>query len=206
MKVIKEQIFIEEENNGQVHINLDFVFYVTPSEDTEQAAFSFMANTIKNKIDGNIRRDIQASSQVVITKSDEVLQNPPIQMEHTAQITTPIENVEVSTQQVNSEEFLPLSVSEQIVYDYIKNPAPEGKKSDIIWRWPATKPIATEIATFINCKAHGEPRVGRYSYTTRINPSGKPNFWISHSKKVEGLFCEEDIGVDKLVELFDAIA
>ena len=202
MKLVKQQHLMEEDL-GEAHnlINVEFKFtFATEINDTEnQEIYEFMRQIIGDAINNNVKlksvKNETSSEEVKVEKKQPKKQPPKKQ---------PVakENDEES----GSEEFLPLSESEQIVYDYIQKPAPEGKTFDIVWRWPAVKPVPKEVATFINCKTHGEERIVRYSYTTRINPSDKHNFWISHAKKINGDFCEEALEVDKLVELFDAIA
>jgi len=206
MKLVKQQHLMEEDL-GEAHnlINVEFKFtFATDVTDTEnQEIYAFMRQTIGDAINSNVKLKSVENE----TTYNDIAQLEEVKVEKKQPKKQPTKKQPVAKEsEVVSEEFLPLSVSEQIVYDYIQKPAPEGKTFDIVWRWPAVKPVPEEVATFINCKTHGEERIVRYSYTTRINPSDKHNFWISHAKKINGDFCEEDLEVDKLVELFDAIA
>lgn len=204
MKLVKQQ-YLMEEDLGETHnlINVEFKFiFATDVKDTEdQEIYKFMRQIMGDAINSNIK--VKPVENETIFSGVDQLDSIKIEEKQTKKQTTAKEGTK---QEVVSDEFLPLSVSEQIVYDYIQKPAPEGKTFDIVWRWPAVKPVPEEVSTFINCKTHGEARIVRYSYTTRINPSDKHNFWISHAKKINGDFCEEDLEVDKLVELFDAIS
>jgi hypothetical protein len=202
MKLVKQE-HVMEEDLGEAHnlINVEFKFiFATDAQDTEdQEIYKFMRQIMGDAINSNIK--VKPVENETIFSAVDQLDSIKVDEKETKKQTTAKEETK---QEVVSDEFLPLSGSEQIVYDYIQKPAPEGKTFDIVWRWPAVKPVPEEVSTFINCKTHGEARIVRYSYTTRINPSDKHNFWISHAKKINGDFCEEDLEVDKLVELFDA--
>ena len=195
-----------EEDLGEAHnfINVEFKFiFATEVNDTEnQEIYKFMRQIMGDAINSNIKVNVVENETI----SSVVDQLESVKVDEKQTKKQLKKQSETKEEEVVSEEFLPLSVSEQLVYDYIQKPAPEGKTFDIVWRWPAVKPVPDEVSTFINCKTHGEARIVRYSYTTRINPSDKHNFWISHAKKINGDFCEEDLEVDKLVELFDAIS
>ena len=201
MKLVKQE-HVMEEDLGEAHnlINVEFKFiFATEVKDTEnQEIYKFMRQIMGDAINSNIKVNVVENETISSVVENVEKKQPKKQLTKKQPVA--------KEEEVVSDEFLPLSVSEQIVYDYIQKPAPEGKTFDIVWRWPAVKPVPDEVATFINCKTHGEARIVRYSYTTRINPSDKHNFWISHAKKINGDFCEEDLEVDKLVELFDAIS
>jgi|TARA_R110002110_G_scaffold408962_1_gene630951 hypothetical protein len=201
MKLVKQE-HVMEEDLGEAHnlINVEFKFiFATEVKDTEnQEIYKFMRQIMGDAINSNIKVNVVENETISSVVENVEKKQPKKQLTKKQPVA--------KEEEVVSDEFLPLSVSEQIVYDYIQKPAPEGKTFDIVWRWPAVKPVPEEVATFINCKTHGEERIVRYSYTTRINPSDKHNFWISHAKKINGDFCEEDLEVDKLVELFDAIS
>ena len=205
MKLVKQE-HVMEEDLGEAHnlINVEFKFiFATEVKDTEnQEIYKFMRQIMGDAINSNIKVNVVENETI----SSVVDQLESVKVDEKQTKKQLKKQPETKEEEVVSEEFLPLSVSEQLVYDYIQKPAPEGKTFDIVWRWPAVKPVPDEVATFINCKNHGEARIVRYSYTTRINPSDKHNFWISHAKKINGDFCEEDLEVDKLVELFDAIS
>ena len=205
MKLVKQE-HVMEEDLGEAHnlINVEFKFiFATEVKDTEnQEIYKFMRQIMGDAINSNIKVNVVENETI----SSVVDQLESVKVDEKQTKKQLKKQPETKEEEVVSEEFLPLSVSEQLVYDYIQKPAPEGKTFDIVWRWPAVKPVPDEVATFINCKTHGEARIVRYSYTTRINPSDKHNFWISHAKKINGDFCEEDLEVDKLVELFDAIS
>ena len=199
MKLVKHQHLIEEglgEAQNLINVEFKFTFATEVNDTEEQEIYKFIRKTMEDSVVSNIKLtsiDFVEDLDVVKDGKQELKKQPIVK-----------ENEEKES--VVRADFLPLSVSEQIVYDYIQKPAPEGKTFDIVWRWPAVKSVPEEVATFINCKTHGEARIVRYSYTTRLNPSDKHNFWISHAKKINGDFCEEDLEVDKLVELFDAIS
>jgi hypothetical protein len=199
MKLVKHQHLIEEglgEAQNLINVEFKFTFATEVNDTEEQEIYKFILKTMEDSVGSNIKLtsiDFVEDLDVVKDGKQELKKQPIVK-----------ENEEKES--VVRADFLPLSVSEQIVYDYIQKPAPEGKTFDIVWRWPAVKSVPEEVATFINCKTHGEARIVRYSYTTRLNPSDKHNFWISHAKKINGDFCEEDLEVDKLVELFDAIS
>ena len=199
MKLVKHQHLIEEglgEAQNLINVEFKFTFATEVNDTEEQEIYKFIRKTMEDSVGSNIKLtsiDFVEDLDVVKDGKQELKKQPIVK-----------ENEEKES--VVRADFLPLSVSEQIVYDYIQKPAPEGKTFDIVWRWPAVKSVPEEVATFINCKTHGEARIVRYSYTTRLNPSDKHNFWISHAKKINGDFCEEDLEVDKLVELFDAIS
>ena len=199
MKLVKHQHLIEEglgEAQNLINVEFKFTFATEVNDTEEQEIYKFIRKTMEDSVVSNIKLtsiDFVEDLDVVKDGKQELKKQPIVK-----------ENEEKES--VVRADFLPLSVSEQIVYDYIQKPAPEGKTFDIVWRWPAVKSVPEEVATFINCKTHGEARIVRYSYTTRLNPSDKHNFWISHVKKINGDFCEEDLEVDKLVELFDAIS
>jgi len=199
MKLVKHQHLIEEglgEAQNLINVEFKFTFATEVNDTEEQEIYKFILKTMEDSVVSNIKLtsiDFVEDLDVVKDGKQELKKQPIVK-----------ENEEKES--VVRADFLPLSVSEQIVYDYIQKPAPEGKTFDIVWRWPAVKSVPEEVATFINCKTHGEARIVRYSYTTRLNPSDKHNFWISHAKKINGDFCEEDLEVDKLVELFDAIS
>ena len=205
MKLVKQE-HVMEEDLGEAHnlINVEFKFiFATEVNDTEnQEIYKFMRQIMGDAINSNIKVNVVENETI----SSVVDQLESVKVDEKQTKKQLKKQSETKEEEVVSEEFLPLSVSEQLVYDYIQKPAPEGKTFDIVWRWPAVKPVPDEVSTFINCKTHGEARIVRYSYTTRINPSDKHNFWISHAKKINGDFCEEDLEVDKLVELFDAIS
>jgi len=199
MKLVKHQHLIEEglgEAQNLINVEFKFTFATEVNDTEEQEIYKFILKTMEDSVGSNIKLtsiDFVEDLDVVKDGKQELKKQPIVK-----------ENEEKES--VVRADFLPLSVSEQIVYDYIQKPAPEGKTFDIVWRWPAVKSVPEEVATFINCKTHGEARIVRYSYTTRLNPSDKHNFWISHAKKINGDFCEEDLEVDKLVELFDALS
>jgi|TARA_R110000744_G_scaffold113748_2_gene212929 hypothetical protein len=199
MKLVKHQHLIEEglgEAQNLINVEFKFTFATEVNDTEEQEIYKFIRKTMEDSVVSNIKLtsiDFVEDLDVIKDGKQELKKQPIVK-----------ENEEKES--VVRADFLPLSVSEQIVYDYIQKPAPEGKTFDIVWRWPAVKSVPEEVATFINCKTHGEARIVRYSYTTRLNPSDKHNFWISHAKKINGDFCEEDLEVDKLVELFDAIS
>ena len=199
MKLVKHQHLIEEglgEAQNLINVEFKFTFATEVNDTEEQEIYKFIRKTMEDSVGSNIKLtsiDFVEDLDVIKDGKQELKKQPIVK-----------ENEEKES--VVRADFLPLSVSEQIVYDYIQKPAPEGKTFDIVWRWPAVKSVPEEVATFINCKTHGEARIVRYSYTTRLNPSDKHNFWISHAKKINGDFCEEDLEVDKLVELFDAIS
>jgi hypothetical protein len=199
MKLVKHQHLIEEglgEAQNLINVEFKFTFATEVNDTEEQEIYKFIRKTMEDSVVSNIKLtsiDFVEDLDVVKDGKQELKKQPIVK-----------ENEEKES--VVRADFLPLSVSEQIVYDYIQKPAPEGKTFDIVWRWPAVKSVPEEVATFINCKTHGEARIVRYSYTTRLNPSDKHNFWISHAKKINGDFCEEDLEVDKLVELFDALS
>jgi hypothetical protein len=206
MKVVKQQYLLEEdlgETQNLINVEFKFTFATEVNDTKDQEIYKFIRKTIEESVVSNIKltsRDfVEEVEEVEVVKEvEQQLKKEPKKQ--------PVVKEIKEKEFVVSTEFLPLSISEQIVYDYIQKPAPEGKTFDIVWRWPAIKPVPEEVSTFINCKTHGEARIVRYSYTTRINPSEKHNFWISHAKKINGDFCEEDLEVDKLVELFDAIS
>ena len=205
MKLVKQEHLMEEDlREAQNFINVEFKFtFATEATDTEdQEIYKFMRQIMGDAINSNIKVKY-VENETIFSAVDQLDSVKVAEKQTKKQLK---KQPETKEEEVVSEEFLPLSVSEQLVYDYIQKPAPEGKTFDIVWRWPAVKPVPDEVATFINCKTHGEARIVRYSYTTRINPSDKHNFWISHAKKINGDFCEEDLEVDKLVELFDAIS
>ena len=199
MKVVKQQYLLEEdlgETQNLINVEFKFTFATEVNDTEEQEIYKFIRKTMEDSVVSNIKLtsiDFVEDLDVIKDGKQELKKQPIVK-----------ENEEKES--VVRADFLPLSVSEQIVYDYIQKPAPEGKTFDIVWRWPAVKSVPEEVATFINCKTHGEARIVRYSYTTRLNPSDKHNFWISHAKKINGDFCEEDLEVDKLVELFDALS
>jgi hypothetical protein len=199
MKLVKHQHLIEEglgEAQNLINVEFKFTFATEVNDTEEQEIYKFIRKTMEDSVVSNIKLtsiDFVEDLEVVKDGKQELKKQPIVKEKE-------------EKESVVRADFLPLSVSEQIVYDYIQKPAPEGKTFDIVWRWPAVKSVPEEVATFINCKTHGEARIVRYSYTTRLNPSDKHNFWISHAKKINGDFCEEDLEVDKLVELFDAIS
>ena len=202
MKLVKHQHLIEEglgEAQNLINVEFKFTFATEVNDTEEQEIYKFIRKTMEDSVVSNIKLtsiDFVEDLEVVKDGKQELKKQPIVKEKEEKE----------SKESVVRADFLPLSVSEQIVYDYIQKPAPEGKTFDIVWRWPAVKSVPEEVATFINCKTHGEARIVRYSYTTRLNPSDKHNFWISHAKKINGDFCEEDLEVDKLVELFDAIS
>ena len=199
MKLVKHQHLIEEglgEAQNLINVEFKFTFATEVNDTEEQEIYKFIRKTMEDSVVSNIKLtsiDFVEDLEVVKDGKQELKKQPIVKEKE-------------EKESVVRADFLPLSVSEQIVYDYIQKPAPEGKTFDIVWRWPAVKSVPEEVATFINCKTHGEARIVRYSYTTRLNPSDKHNFWISHAKKINGDFCEEDLEVDKLVELFDALS
>ena len=190
MKITNEELSISDQHtdNGvrRICIDLGIIFEdYEKLEDTE--VYKIIASTLINKIKTNIQRDAEI-------------------VENTEKIEAALDIEKVPTPTTTKdEEYMALSKSEQKVYDIIQKEAPVGKTSEIVCRWPANKELTPEVAKLILCKTHGEPRVARYSYKTRINPSGKANFWISHQPKIEGLFCEEDIEIDTLVEFLDMV-
>ena len=202
MKLVKHQHLIEEglgEAQNLINVEFKFTFATEVNDTKDQEIYKFIRKTMEDSVVSNIKLtsiDFVEDLEVVKDGKQELKKQPIVKEKEEKE----------SKESVVRADFLPLSVSEQIVYDYIQKPAPEGKTFDIVWRWPAVKSVPEEVATFINCKTHGEARIVRYSYTTRLNPSDKHNFWISHAKKINGDFCEEDLEVDKLVELFDAIS
>jgi hypothetical protein len=193
MKIKNENLYISEEGSevtGKViKIQLEYGFTFEETEKlTESEIYTFIANTIKNKIDRTVKRDNIEQHSEVLNKYT-----------NTATVSEGI------VKESKLEGIGPLSKGEQRVYDIISGAAPVDKKTEIIWRWPENKDIPTKIQNVVVCDLHKEARVCRYSYVKRLNPSGEQNFWISHVKSIDDEWCQQDINVDDVASLIDEL-
>lgn len=209
MKVRNTDISIRQERDNY-YVNFGFTFQIEEGEINEQDMRNFMAQIIIKTVNQNFEVDYSGDLLVPTKNSSAFIPTSTSEQNSDELVSSmlPLSKTEQTVYDELANSKIPLSLSEQKVYGYIKKEAPEGKKAEIVWRWPTGKAVIPEdLEKFINCTQHNEPRVARYSYEKRMNPTDqtKHNFWISHSTKIEGEWCAQDLEVDKLVYLYDIV-